>query len=665
MTPAPGPVNLEPMRICFIGKYPPIQGGVSAQTYWAVRGLAERGHEVCVVTNAHEVEDLYRVRLEPDDRTHLEPDFPATGGRVRVFRPERFGRRLGHIPAANPFVSKLAGMATKVVRGLDCDVIVGSYYEPYGMAAHLVGSWTDVPVLLQHAGSDLDRLMLVPEVAAAYQEILRAADGVITRPTLVGRMLGMGVARTAIRLGPPYGVPAVFTPDAKPFAPEDIERLAATMTDTPRPATAFDPELPTIGMYGKPGEFKGTFDLISALGLLAEAGPRFNVLLMAGHSQRDRVVSAITAAGLDDRTWVLPFVPHWRVPGFVRACTAVCFLERDFPVVIHHPVVPREVMACGTCLVLSGEIHDKQGYRDRLIDGENVVLVRDPKDRPALAERLRTLVERPAAAAEIGARGHLVALDFTDVGGYIDAWEDLLNSVLDRAPAAAATEIRPLGERRDQALAWARKLLDDFDGAVARLAGRAVVGSAADGDDRALAEEFCRRLTDHADARVRAAARYQRVRLWVLGDEPPHAPAVPVPNTLGGREPTADAMRPRYPFRCAPARVERFDHDVTPLFCHGASEATGPIVVCFARLANLAPTELRANEATAELLERCDGSRSTAQLVAEIVTELGTGAEEAATLTAQIHMVLRRLYNAGVVAFADGPTTSAALSTGR
>jgi hypothetical protein len=57
MTLAPGRVNPERMRICFIGKYPPIQGGVSAQTYWAVRGLAERGHEVCVVTNADEVED--------------------------------------------------------------------------------------------------------------------------------------------------------------------------------------------------------------------------------------------------------------------------------------------------------------------------------------------------------------------------------------------------------------------------------------------------------------------------------------------------------------------------------------------------------------------------------------------------------------------------------
>jgi hypothetical protein len=40
------------MRLCLIGKYPPIQGGVSARTYQLAHGLARRGHDVYVVTNA-------------------------------------------------------------------------------------------------------------------------------------------------------------------------------------------------------------------------------------------------------------------------------------------------------------------------------------------------------------------------------------------------------------------------------------------------------------------------------------------------------------------------------------------------------------------------------------------------------------------------------------
>ena len=77
------------MRVCAIVKYPPIQGGVSAQSYWLCRALAEAGHEVHVVTNAEEVEQDYRLVLGESDRAWLEPSFDAErGGRVRVHRTE-------------------------------------------------------------------------------------------------------------------------------------------------------------------------------------------------------------------------------------------------------------------------------------------------------------------------------------------------------------------------------------------------------------------------------------------------------------------------------------------------------------------------------------------------------------------------------------------------
>src|SRR5882724_2208059 len=150
------------MRICFVGKYPPIQGGVSSSTYWAVRGLAERGHQVYVVTNASEVETRYRLQLDAADLDHLEASF-ISGGLVRVFQPERGTTRISHIPLSNPFVSKLAGMATQVIREFSCEVVVGSYFEPYGVAAAMAAHWTSSSLILEHAGSDLDRLMRLPE----------------------------------------------------------------------------------------------------------------------------------------------------------------------------------------------------------------------------------------------------------------------------------------------------------------------------------------------------------------------------------------------------------------------------------------------------------------------------------------------------------------------
>jgi glycosyltransferase involved in cell wall biosynthesis len=659
------------MRICFVGKYPPIEGGVSAQTYWAARGLAERGHEVFVVTNAAEVEESFRIRLEPDDDSWLAPEFP-NGGAVRIFGPEHYSRRMTHIPKSDPFVSKLAGMAVQVVEAFGCEIIVGSYYEPYGVAASLAADWTGTRVLLEHAGSDLDRLMRLPELATVYKRILRAADGVITRQGLARRFLGMGVRPEALLTGPPYGMPDLFAPDAPPLRPDDIDRLAFGPPDATRPDRAFDPGLPTIGMYGKPGQLKGTYDLIAALGMLRADGLDFNLLLLNGSAQRAEIAAALTGSGLGDRTWQLPFLPHWRVPSFIRACTAVCFLERDFPIPIHGPVIAREVLSCGTCLVLSGEIHRKQSNKQELTDGETIVLVPDPKDRETLAKRLRTVVEDPANAAEIGARGRLARSGFPAFEIFVDAWEDLVTGA---APSGLGHGLGPVADRLDEALPWARPLLGvSFDELVGDYAaangGLLAVGEA---DDPVLAARFCDYVASKVAGSLSDVARYESARLWAMRDDTTAPPVRPVTNALSGREPTAEAMRGLYPFRCVPVRVEQFDYDVTPVLCQtvgpevadATSIAPQRIMIGFARMPNLSPTELRLNAATVRLLERCTGDIRADTLVAQVIADMApVGGEAPAALEQQAFAILARMYAAGVVAFASVAAPSVPLSYG-
>ncbi|WP_049566171.1 glycosyltransferase [Nonomuraea sp. SBT364] len=661
-----------PMSVCLIGKYPPIEGGVSAQTYWAARLLAERGHHVYVVTNADEVEERFRLGLGDEDAAAYEPRFPG-GGFVRVFRPERFGRRMDHIPQGNPFVSKLAGLALQVVREFGCDVVVGSYLEPYGVAAHLVSGWTGLPLLVQHAGSDLDRLMRVPELGTAYQEVFRAAHTVITKPGLVGRFLGMGVARDAIRMSPPYAVPPCFHPDAVPLSAEEIGALAHSLPGAP-PMPAYDPSLPTIGMYGKPGEFKGTLDLIAALGRVRASGRSFNLLLMSGRSRTAMLRDAVAAHGLEDRAWLLPFVPHWKVPRFIRACTATCFLERDFPVVIHGPVVPREVLASGTCLVLSGEIHDKQIYRDTLGDGDNFVLVPDPKEHDVLADRLQGLIDRPQTAAEIGARGRLVAADFPGPGPFAEAWEALLEDAAGRAPSAGRAVPPARGtfaEWVEGRLPWAREVLGDaLDELTAGFTadhpgcGPAPDGAAghADGHDLAVLDAYCEHLDKRYDGpalrQVRELVRYQRARLWALraGETRPGPVLSPAPDALAGLPITAESVGPLHPLLRAEIRLEHFDGETVRRFCRTgdayAAPGRGRVVVCFARLANLATTELRMNEATAMLLDACDGGVPTAALVERLARR---GGVEPAELTPRLLATLAKLYRAGVLVFTRPP----------
>lgn len=639
------------MRICIVGKYPPIEGGVSAQTYLAARGLAERGHQVFVVTNASEVEEAFRIHLEREDDPFLAPAFPG-GGAVRVFSPEPYGPRMSHIPRSDAFVSKLAGMALRVVEGFDCEVIIGSYFEPYGLAASLAAQWSGTRLLLEHAGSDLDRLMKLPDLAAAYKHMLRSAAGVITGASLASRFLGMGVPAEALFLSAPYGVPAMFTPQAPPLSAGEIERLALV-----RPGNrAFDPAVPVIGMYGKPGQLKGTYDLIAALGMLRESGLDFSLLLLSGTSQHGQLTEALARSGLDDRTWLLPFLPHWRVPGFIRACTAVCFLERDFAVAIHGPVVAREVLACGTCLVLSGEIHRKQRNRDELIDGESIVLVPDPKDRDTLAKQLRSVIEQPETAAGIGARGQLTLAGLPGFDDFADAWEDILEG----RPAGLGHGTGTVAERIDGILPWARPLLgDSLDELVTEFA-RAHGDLAAD-TDPVLADRFCAFAGSRIPHIAGQVARYQRARLWAMRDEAGEAtrrPAPPVVNALGNRDPGSADLGALYPYWSVPFRIERFDHDVTPALCHtggsGVLDASAlarrAIVVCFARLPNLAPAELRLSDASVRLLERCTGQAQADALVADLIADMAP-ADSPGVIRQQALAALAGLYRAGLIGF--------------
>src|SRR5262245_43428660 len=118
------------MRVLIIGKYPPLQGGVSAQTYWTARALANRGYDVDVVTNATEAPQGLRAFLDGDAEQWCSG--PVGRGHVRV-HPTGPLPRNGFLPWSNPFASKLFGRALEVIGPHGCDGILGWYFEPFGL----------------------------------------------------------------------------------------------------------------------------------------------------------------------------------------------------------------------------------------------------------------------------------------------------------------------------------------------------------------------------------------------------------------------------------------------------------------------------------------------------------------------------------------------------
>src|SRR4051812_13579617 len=107
------------MKLLMLGKCPPIQGGVSWQTFCTCRELARRGHEVHLLTNAEEVEPGFRqVFLGAD------AEF-ATGQHQRgLYRHDLVPlTSFGHIPHSPAYGSRLFGKALELARSVRPDLI--------------------------------------------------------------------------------------------------------------------------------------------------------------------------------------------------------------------------------------------------------------------------------------------------------------------------------------------------------------------------------------------------------------------------------------------------------------------------------------------------------------------------------------------------------------
>ena len=377
------------------------------RTYWTAYRLAEHGHEVHVITNAKEASPPFRMHMRPEDWIRCEAQF--SDGSLTVHWSDPVDRSQSYIPMASPFVSKLASIAAKVHAERPFDVIYSHYMEPYGVAGYLASEITGVPHVVRMAGSDAGRLWHHPQLVTLYDHVLRSAECVIAGGTVMQRAIERGVSSRRIAFGGGYTLPeTLFTPDGPAISLKSlISELGSADPVGDTLWGDFTGERNYFGVYGKLGETKGSFALLAAMHRLKLAGVNVGLVALA-HGKPDvegKFRSMAQELGLTDRILQLPFLPHWRVPEFLRGCLAVCCLEQDFPIRIHSPMVAREALLCGCCLVASREVLSKLPEYDRLPSGYGCVAVDNVHDVGELAQRLADIASDPVPAAAVGARG--------------------------------------------------------------------------------------------------------------------------------------------------------------------------------------------------------------------------------------------------------------------
>jgi glycosyltransferase involved in cell wall biosynthesis len=626
------------VRICIIGKFPPIQGGVSARTYWTAHGLAARGHEVHVVTNAKEARPPFRMHMRQQDWKRCEATYDA--GSVTVHWTDPVDRSQSYIPMASPFVSKLASLVANVHSERPFDVIHSYYLEPYGIAGHLAAQMTRVPHVVRMAGSDAGRLWHHPQFEALYDHVLQSATTVIAG-SIAGRAIRHGVHPARIAAAGGFEVPEdLFCPQGPALDLAALRREAEEDSELRDLLWGgFAGDLPYFGIYGKLGETKGSFALLAAMHRLKQAGIEVGLLAMAHGwpAIESRFRSRAEELGLADRILQIPFLPHWRVPEFLRSCLGVCCLEQDFPIVFHTPVIALEVLTSGACLIGSTEVIRKLPDCLRLPHGYGCVAIEDVQEIETLSARLAAIARDPEPIASVAARGRAFARAVKADASDPDGLERILKSAMRRR----------LPAKRERSAVGATSEAEDPRFPITQLAAHAlkekskteaaarpelVPGGPIDVPQARAVLAAAERGIDAGDSSLRRVAAAIRLEIAIVEAEsadttgPAEAPDplfrlrtkrwAMLDGDLAGLVPVRDPRLRMTTFDPSELRDGQTEPAAAPRPRH---------VVAFAQVNGERREPLFLSDRTARILELSDGTRT----VLEIAEEIGSGGRRA------------------------------------
>ena len=151
------------VKVLFIGKYPPIEGGTATAAYWRNKELQKYNFIFEVVTSIPE-DNEYKIEYsETDKHVHLLCE-----------------KTPWHIPYSQLFSEKLISKALEVANINKIDVVEGNYLFPYGFAAYVVSKVINRPLILRHAGSDLYRISTNSMFVTLLKEMASQAKIVVT-----------------------------------------------------------------------------------------------------------------------------------------------------------------------------------------------------------------------------------------------------------------------------------------------------------------------------------------------------------------------------------------------------------------------------------------------------------------------------------------------------
>lgn len=322
------------MKVCIISKFPPLEGGIAAKSYWLARAYADARLEVHVISNSNTAEEAYII----------EGCYPHIKEIPGVFLHEVEETFPWHIPEEKHSIAKLIDKFLEVHSRHKIDLIDTGYLVPYGIAGYLCSRITDVPYVIRHGGSDIAKFLKLGHIPSLLRNTIEKANTVITDNGNRDFFLSMNKHAEVIT---PY------LPNPDYFYSSNYRK--------PGP-----PRLTFIGKVNWYLERKG-LDLIAEIHRHLPSDWELRIIGQGRGTEK-------LIEKFPDRNWNLEsFVPPWQVPRILRETDFVFCLTVDEPLPSFSNTLV-EALACGAKVVLLAPVPKQLGVNN---ENDNVLVMHD------------------------------------------------------------------------------------------------------------------------------------------------------------------------------------------------------------------------------------------------------------------------------------------------
>ena len=370
--------------IALLSRYPPLEGGIAAKTYWMARGLASAGHNVHVITHGLKAGGEYRIQGEEG--------IPSEVPNLWVHRPQ--DDIPWHIPEDNEQSLKLLDLTIEVMREYKVQILDTGYLVPYGIIGHFAKLSTGVPHVIRHGGSDIEKFLKQGILGKVLSEAISGADVVITE----NRYRELLESKSShLVCQPPY------IPDETAFAPDGNNRLRK--------------RLAWIGKVNYHWQHK---NLPMVVEIMRHLTGQFDCCVVGQGNGLSDFQDSLGSETVSHLRWC-SFVPPWEMAGLLSELDGIFIFESALP----HPVVSNlalEAVSSGVGII-TDRADFAETYQEIVDLSSNEVLVVSPSNPSSAAQMITEWIRQRTRASGASSR------QFSSYRDYISATESVYQQI--------------------------------------------------------------------------------------------------------------------------------------------------------------------------------------------------------------------------------------------